>query len=261
MIMKEGIMKRGALIFVLIILITSFGSYSVWAEAGWTVFTEELPPYNFVQNGVVRGFSTDILLKLFQKNNIALKRKDIRVLPWARAYQMVQEIPGTILFSMARTAERENLFKWVGPILHSTSTLIARKDRKIRIENIADLARFKVGTVRESEPDQYLLRQGVPEQNLDRITSGYSNMKKLQAGRIDILAFDALSTRFFMEQKGLDSDRYEVVLTLTSRPLYYAFNKETDDKLIAVLNTTLQEMKKQDAEGHSLVSQIVKSYL
>jgi len=245
----------------LIILLVNLKSFPAMSEESWTIMTEELPPYNFVQEGVVHGFSTDILLQILHENNISIDRKEIKLLPWPRAYQLVKETPDTILYSTARTGEREELFKWVGPITNITTGLIALKERNILIKNLADLTHYTVGTIRDSAPDQFLLKEGVPEQNLDRIANPDSNIKKLHAGRIDMIVFSVLSTWFLMDKMEINPDTYEVVYTLGSRPLYYAFNRETDDEFIADLNRTLQEMKKPNAEGTSIVEQIINSYL
>jgi ABC-type amino acid transport substrate-binding protein len=76
-----------------------------------------------------------------------------------------------------------------------------------------------------------------------------------------MIVFSVLSTWFLMDKMEINPDAYEVVYTLGSRPLYYAFNKETDDEFIADLNRTLQEMKKPNAGGTSIVEQIINSYL
>ncbi|MDX7833812.1 hypothetical protein SJS03_21745, partial [Aeromonas dhakensis] len=64
----------------------------------------------------VTGLSVDLLKRMLEVSGIGLDRKGIQLLPWARAYQMAQYDPNTVIFSMIRLPEREALFHWVGPI-------------------------------------------------------------------------------------------------------------------------------------------------
>jgi polar amino acid transport system substrate-binding protein len=40
----------------------------------------------------------------------------MEVLPWKRAYELVQSEKNTLIFSMGRNEKSENLFKWVGVV-------------------------------------------------------------------------------------------------------------------------------------------------
>ena len=111
--------------------------------------TEELPPYNFIKDNLVHGISADILLQLLEKNDISIDRGSIQLFPWPRAYQMVQDIPGSILFSTARTSQREKLFKWVGPITDLTMGLVGLKTKNIKLQSIKDADKYRIGTIRE----------------------------------------------------------------------------------------------------------------
>ncbi|MCF8056530.1 MAG: ABC transporter substrate-binding protein [Desulfocapsa sp.] len=223
--------------------------------------TEELPPYNFALDKQVHGISADILLQLMAKNNIAIDRGDIQLLPWPRAYIMVQNKPGSVLFSTARTPQREELFKWVGPITDLTIGLIALKKNNIQLQSPEDLKTYRIGTIRHGAPEQLILKLGVEEKHLDRIASPESNIKKLQAGRIDLFAFNVPSTRYLMIKLGINPDNYETVYTLRQADLYYAFHNDTDEQLIQALNTTLQELHQPDTSGKSSVERIVDNYL
>ena len=254
-------MKILHLIIAVFVLLLCRPLAPVMAQQGWNIMTEELPPYNFVQDNQVHGICTDVLLQLMGKNGISIDRKAIQMLPWARAYRMVQEIPGSILFSTGRTAEREDLFKWVGPITDLTIGLTALKERKIKLKSLADVEKYTIGTIRDGAPEQLVLKGGVQERNLDRIASPGANIKKLQAGRVDLFAFNVPSTRYLMIKMGLDPDNYENVYTLKQVDLYYAFHRDTDDRLIQAFNKTMQEMKQPDATGKSEVDRIIAGYL
>jgi ABC-type amino acid transport substrate-binding protein len=245
----------------LVVLLICLQAFPAMCRESWNIMTEELPPYNFEQGGEVHGISADILLEIMKKNGISIERKSIQLFPWPRAYRMTLKISGSILFSAARTAEREKLFKWVGPITDLNIGLTALKSRKIKLTSLADAARYRIGTIRDGAPEQLLLRAGVPEKGLDRIAGPELNIKKLQAGRIDMFAFNVPSTQYLMIKRGIDPDKYESVYTLKHADLYYAFNKNTDDRLIDALNRTLQEMKQHDAAGTSKVDRIIAGYL
>ena len=244
----------------LFVLLFSLSTYSALAQGSWNIMTEELPPYNFIQDNLVHGISADILLQLLEKNDISIDRGSIQLFPWPRAYQMVQDIPGSILFSTARTSQREKLFKWVGPIADLTMGLVALKTNRIKLHSIEDANKFRIGTIRDGAPEQLVLAAGVEDSNLERIASPEANIKKLEAGRIDLFAFSVPSTRYLMIKLGMDPDEYESVYTLKQVDLYYAFHKDTDDQLIHTLNRTLQEMKQPDATGKSSVDRIINSY-
>ena len=230
-------------------------------ETRWNVMTEELPPYNFLQDNEVHGISADVLLRITAYNNIALARGDIRMLPWPRAYKMVQEVPGSVLFSMARTAEREKMFKWVGPITSLTIGLLARRDRDIHLGSLWDAGRYVIGTIRDGAPEQLLLKAGVPADCLDRIASPELNIKKLEAGRIDMFAFNIPSTRSLMFRMGIDPDEYASVYTLKQADVYIAFHRDTDDRLIRALNSSLDRMRIPGSDGKSELDRIIDRYL
>ena len=245
----------------LFVLLFCMSAFPVNAQQSWNIMTEELPPYNFNQDGLVQGISADLLLELMKRNGISIDRSDIKLLPWPRAYQTVQDMPGSILFSAARTAQREKLFQWVGPITDLTIGLVALKKNNIKLHSLKDVKKYRLGTIRDGAPEQLVLRGGVPESDLDRIADPVLNIKKLQAGRIDLFAFSVPSTRYLMLKEGIDPDEYESVFTLKQADLYYAFHRGTDDELIRTLNKTLQEMKEPDTTGKSPVDRIIDKYL
>jgi len=231
------------------------------AEQKINMMTEDIPPFNFLKDGVVQGISTDILLLMLEKAGYPADRSAIKILPWARAYQTVQEEPGSMLYSMAKTEEREKLFKWVGPIQEVNIGLVALKSRKIVISKLEDAKKYKIGTIRENATEQFLIKAGFDETSLDRIANAELNIKKLQAGRVDMLAFNIPTTYYMMLQMGLSLKDYEVVHSLKKVSFNFAFHKDTDDKLIEKLNSILLELKKPDAAGESPYNRIVKKYL
>jgi len=235
--------------------------FSGTAFSRWNILTEELPPFNFIQDGEIQGISTDLLLILMEKTGTPINRKSIRIMPWPRAYNTVLTQPNSILFSAARTAQREKLFKWVGPITTITTGLIARKDRNIRIDTIEDVQKYSIGTIRDGAPEQLVLKAGIPETSLDRISNPELNIKKLKSGRIDMFAFSVPTTKYLMIKLGLDPDNYEVVYILKEVELYYAFNTTTDDTIIEHMNTALRELKRPDSNGESTFKRIADSYL
>lgn len=252
-------MKR--LVFFLVAACCAIGIATASAQEPLTILTEKLPPFNFERDGEVRGISADLLLLALDRTGNPTPRSAIRVFPWARAYLMVQREPGTVLFSMARTEEREPLFRWVGPIQELTIGLIARKERGIVLNSMADAEAYTIGTIRDGAPEQLVIAAGVNPDRLDRLTDPSLNLKKLEAGRIDLFAFNVPTTFFMMRQAGMDPAGYEVVHTLKRTALYYAFHKDTPDDLIERLNSAVAELKAPVASGRSAMDEIVEKYL
>ena len=87
-----------------------------------TYMTEEYPPYQYKEAGTLKGLSVDLLKLMWAK--MGVPEQAIAVYPWARGYNLIQNHPNSVLFSMIRTPEREQMFKWVGPIFTARTVLI-----------------------------------------------------------------------------------------------------------------------------------------
>jgi len=230
------------------------------AQPAVRVMTEELPPFNFEQNGVVVGTSAQVIRSLFQRVNCTMERGDIQMYPWARAYHELQHQPHTALFSMARTRKREELFQWVGPIGLVTIGVIAKKERNIEITTVADFNRYRIGTLRDSAPEQLLIKAGVAVETLFRLTFPELNIKKLQADRIDLFSFNVDTAKYMMLNLGLDPEAYETVYALKQADLYLALHKDTDPMLVTALQTALEQMKQPGNNGVSEFERITGTF-
>lgn len=205
------------------------------------LMSEEYPPYNMTKNGKATGISVDMLKLMLEKIDSKLTIDDVKFLPWARSYNIVQKEKNTILFVMARTEQRENLFKWVGPVGGSKIALIAKKDKKIKINSIDDIKKYKIGSVKDDVAELALKEIGISNtDSISGIKAIEKSIQKLDSGRIDLFAymFELNSWNF----KGFNPENYENVYTVKQNDFYYAFNKDTDEKIIDEMQNILDQL-------------------
>lgn len=218
------------------------------------IITENSPSSNMVIDGKLTGYGVDILEKMLQKVNSDKTRDDFEVLPWARGYSMVQKDPNTMLFAMLRTKQREKLFKWVGPIDNSIVALIAKKERKIKINSIEDMKKYSIGTVKDDVAELAVKELGITSfDSISGTKAIETSIKKLQRDRIDLFAYSYVIDTWKI--KGFNPKEYENVYTLKEDSLYYAFHKDTDQKILDQLQNALDSLKKQ-----GIVKEIISKY-
>ena len=232
------IVARIAAAFLAVALLPARGG-----AADLQVMTEENAPFNFTEGGVLKGIGVDLLAAAMREAGRTFDPAAIRVVPWARAYDTVRETPDTMLFSMARTAEREPLFAWVGPILQVQIGVLALRERRIAIASAADLASYRIATVRDGAPEQLLLAAGVPESALDRGPGIEANLRKLLAGRVDLVAFNVPGALYTLHRMGNDPAACSVVHVLKENSLHYAFNRASDPALLRDLQAALGRLR------------------
>jgi polar amino acid transport system substrate-binding protein len=209
--------------------------------------TENYPPFNFQENGKLQGISVDLITATMKRIDPSFDQSRIELLPWARGYKIVQEKKNTCLFAMTRTAARENLFKWAGPLAPALIVLTAKKSSHIKINSIEDLKKYNIGTIIKDVGEQLLNEKGIPNSKLDRIGGTDAidiSIKKLDKGRIDLFSYDSNVLKWKLKQNGLNPDDYETVYVLKKGKLSYAFNKNTPDKIVNQIQKVIDEVKK-----------------
>ncbi|MGH8354428.1 MAG: substrate-binding periplasmic protein, partial [Pseudomonas sp.] len=171
--------------------------------------------------------------------------------PWDRIYKLALEKPGYGVFVTARLPEREQLFKWVGPIGPDDWVLLAKGDSPIALSSLEQAKPYKIGAYKGDAIAEYLVQQ-----KLEPVTAlrDQENAKKLEHGQIDLWATGDPAGRYLAKQEGVSG--LKTVLRFNSAELYLALNKEVPDEVVQKLQAALEQMR---SEG--LVDEILNSYL
>lgn len=223
-----------------------------------TFYTEELPPYNYQKNGTLQGVSVDLLEATTEKMGSKVSREDILLVPWTEGYQAALAQNKTVLFSMARTPEREDMFKWAGPIYTNRKVLFARPDRGISIEGPEDLQAYRIGVITDDVAIQYLLYIGVNQSQIVAGSDVSTLIEALANGDIDLWAYPEASGRYFAEQATGDYNSYTVVYQLHTQDTYYAFSKDIPDSVVQSFQQAFDTVRNQkDEQGVSDYERIV----
>ena len=213
---------------------------------GLEFVTENYPPYNFKDKGKLKGISVDLLLAATQRSSSMLTAKRIRVLPWPRGYKMVETGPNIVLFSTTRTEERENKFNWVGPIIPTRIVLLAKKSKGIVINSSDDIKNHTVGAITDDIGDQLVQELGVKASKIKHVPKAESLAKMLNAGRINLWAYEENVARWFIKKAGMNNNDFETVYTLKESDLYYAFSKDISSEKQQHLQKSIDEVKASD---------------
>lgn len=202
------------------------------------ILTENLPPLNYVEDGVLVGPSVDTVREIQRRVG---SQEEIKVYPWARAYKMALEEENVVLFGMTHTKVRHNQFKWIGPLATKRDILVAKKGSGIKINSLGDAKKVnRIGTLRDDTRERLLKSHGFT--NLEPVSNEQMNAKKLILGRIDLWTFKIPGLRTVCELAGVDYNQLEEVYSLREINLDIAFSKKTSELIVQKWQNAFNEM-------------------
>lgn len=202
------------------------------AAAPLVLNTEDAAPYNMLVNGQVVGIGADKVRLLM----MGIKQPyRIEMLPWRRAYEGAQRDENACVFSTTRTPERENLFKWVGPIAFNEWLLFGRSDSGIKLSSLEDARPHLIGAYNGDVREHYLRARGF---RVETVVADSLNPKKLMLGRIDLWVSGRYDGLLLINQGGW-SEQILPLLSFFRSELYLACNPQVPDAVIDQLNVML----------------------
>jgi len=225
----------------IIVMLLAIGAFptSLLAQP-LTIYCENDPPSQ-IQNpdNSLSGFAVDLVREIQRRVH---NDDPIEMVTWARGYYDIQKYPNVLLFSMARTAERNSLFQWIGPILESQYGFYVKADSKIVINSLEDAKKIRtIGVIHDDVRDLFLTKAGFT--NLDRRTDNNANIKKLMTGRIDAYAGSPTGIADALKSAGFHVTDVKLAFVFLKSQSFIAASRATSTGVVQAWNDALDALK------------------
>ncbi len=235
--------ERRTTLLGLVSLLVSMSSGALWAEEKkLSVVTEEWAPYNFLEDGVLKGFSVEVVQSIMERLNLKIA---IDMYPSMRTTLMLGSVPGTMMITMLRTPEREDKYKWIGPLGDGAIYFYKKQGNPIEISSLEDAKKVKLIGCRHAGLVLSTLKSA-GFHNLDPTsTDGESVYKKLLLERCDLAISDTpLGVKHILKKLGLPANALvQTAVKLVGAPLYIACSTDIADREIALWQKALDGLK------------------
>jgi polar amino acid transport system substrate-binding protein len=246
--------RRGITILRRIVVIVAFAVVILWshgmvaaaqtgdmlaAARSIKIYTEDFAPFNYMSDTGLTGAGTDVVREMAARLGHDGK---FEVLPWKRALQIVDNEPGTAVFSMVRTSEREDEYKWVGPIIVTRGWLYKMTDSNLEIRDLSDARKVAaIGVQAGGAAERMLREQGF--KNLAALYTPGNALQLLASDRIDLWEASDLVLEHQRRKFGIDRSEVEPVIGLGIYELYLAFSLQTPDFIVDQWQMVLNDLR------------------
>ncbi|WP_108652148.1 substrate-binding periplasmic protein [Dongshaea marina] len=225
-----------------IMLCSCLGSFSLQAATQHKLeyITEQYPPYNYVEQGELKGIAVDILHLVWQR--LGQPKQAIRFLPWDRGYYLALQKKHTVLFSTTRIKSRETLFKWACPIGFMEVVILGYRKDGIELKQLDDAKNYRLMVAKSDVGEQKMLLSGFNDVDLESVDSNRKMAEALIQDKTDLLVGGRVPLLTSLQELGKKADDFEVKWVVTSNPLCFAFNRDTDPQRVANFQKALNEV-------------------
>lgn len=234
-------MKKSAPIFVILCIFLFCGS--VKRDEQWEnvkIITENLAPLGYVdiKSNKLKGETAEKIQAAMKKLGI---KKEIEVYPWARALSIAKTEPDVFIFNLARTAEREEKFKWVYKTKIKKIGVFKLKSRKdIVIKDMSDLKKYRVTVLNKNIAHIKLIETGIykdGEANFYPMAEEDSIIQFLNLNRADVWIKTYIDENDVKEKEkefGIESGNIVKIFEIKNIEiqLYLAASLQTSDEKI-----------------------------
>lgn len=217
------------------------------------LLTEENPPLNYTEGKKLTGMATEVVREMGKRANMNL---DFEVMAWNKAYEKAQADKETCLYSTARLSNRENAFKWVGPIAINQWGLYALGGFKPEIKSLTDIRPFRVAGVERDAKTEFLKQNGVTnivEDKDDKLNPAKLTLNRKEAQKSDLWITSVASAKRVAAQAKVND--VKLVYVVREAESYLACSPRTLPATLKALADALDSMKKDGSRD-----KIIKAY-
>jgi polar amino acid transport system substrate-binding protein len=228
-----------------ILIIFIFSISTIASSKTFEIVTSDYPPYQMQDGDKVVGMTTEIVNEILK---IAGHTGNFTLYPWARAYQMASSKPDVLIYSIARTPEREKLFKWIGPLTPYNIYLWKLSSRSdIKITKIEDAKRYMIGGVFDDAKAAQLQKMGfIVGKNIEMVRNDDLNIRKIFENHLDLIPFDEFNLPYKVRNSGYDVKKLTKLIKILTADLYLAASPATSDQTVEELRVALKSFQKSE---------------
>lgn len=219
------------------------------------LLTEENPPLNYTENKKLTGMGTEVVQEMGKRAKMKL---DFEVMPWSKAYEKAQADKETCLYSTARLENRENAFKWVGPIAVNKWGLYALNGFKPALASLKDARPYRIGGVERDAKTEFLKQQGVTnivEERDNRLNPAKLTLNRKEGQKIDLWITSVADAKQVAAKAKVPG--VKLVLQVREEESYLACSPRTLPATLKALEAALDSMKK-DGSYQKIISSYEK---
>jgi len=204
---------------------------------------EDYPPYEYVDDGEVKGINIDLIREAFKRLGL---KPFFEPRPWKRAVYEVQNGDIMALSSGFKTEEREKYVYYSegAGLGMETNCVVALSVSGVKVETLEDLRGLRIGVVRDYVyGSQFDSIKGL---NKIEASSSHQLMRMLLNQRMDVAIGNKAVFRFLARNLGKLA-HINFVYEIGSEPLYLMFSRAQGKKAAKLsrdFGAVIREMKK-----------------
>jgi len=219
-----------------------FSSVTIYSDVTINILTEDMPPISYYDesDSTVKGFGTEVIRLVMEHTKLDYK---IQVLPWARALSNARDNPNTIIYTIARTADREDDFIWLQYLASIDYHFYGLKKNKHTLESKGtNIHQLNVAINRGDAGYEFL-----KSSDFTKITSINSNeqlLNLLHRQRVDLIVSHNLIVYEITKSHAEYKDNI-VKLNIPFAPpigFYFAINSKTQKDVIDKIKSGFSQL-------------------
>jgi polar amino acid transport system substrate-binding protein len=230
-------------------LALTFAAQSAFA-AGLRFVAGEIPPYAYSENGKTNGAASLIVMEMARELGEPFA---LEFLPWKRAQDETQQNDNVAIIPLARNAEREPLYKWVGPIIVDQEVLITLAGGKPAPKSLAEAKDWSICTLLGSPTVAALSQAGFTNVQPTKDMATCSRMTN--AGRADAWSAARMVAPYQYRMDGFDPSTLRYGALVRPNEIYMGLSPKVPDATVARWQGALEKLR-----ANGKVAAILKTF-
>lgn len=211
---------------------------SLSSQPSLKIYTEDWKPISYMsKDGVPEGYAVDIVKEIEARLGI---NTEIKILPWARAYNSAMTERNIVLFATTYTLKRNKSLHFLGPIGRSSIFLYSNKDLNKDFDYIKE--NYKISVYRSSQEEEILKTSKF--YNLTATNTPANAGRMMFAGRSDYWANSDFTTQFLLKDIGHSYEEIFTKIKIQDIEIYITFSLGTTMDTMKAWEQALKGMKK-----------------
>ena len=195
------------------------------------IVTEHFPPAQYLDdNNKLTGYLVEKVRKALDASSLDYS---ITVNSWSTAFNTALRDPKTCIFSVSRSAEREDKLLWIAELAKLNAYFYALNSKDIKLADIEQAKQYRIAVLKDNYSHHYLVAQGFEVGKNLLLMDSFDNIFHIVRNRkssIDLVILPEQRAIYEQRQQKIDDSLQPILKLNTNQPsLYFACNKNIDN--------------------------------